>query len=121
MKYNQLVSSEIISCSRRTDVPAFLMDWVLSRINDGYVDVVNPFDKNQISRISLNSENARVWIWWSKNFENWISKYKSNRKIFNEYHHFFNFTLNSPSELESGLKVSLENRFFQLEKCYPVN
>ncbi|MGV9199925.1 MAG: DUF1848 family protein, partial [Promethearchaeia archaeon] len=27
----------IISCSRRTDIPAFLMDWVIERIHQGYV------------------------------------------------------------------------------------
>ena len=48
-----IVKSPIISCSRRTDIPAFLMDWVTEKIKIGYVDVVNPFNRNQVSRVSL--------------------------------------------------------------------
>ena len=67
-----LVKSEIISCSRRTDVPAFLMDWVLNRIDIGYVDVVNPFNRKQISRVSLNPDDVKCWVWWSKNFKEYM-------------------------------------------------
>lgn len=35
----KIVKSAIISCSRRTDIPAFLMDWVIEKINLGYVVV----------------------------------------------------------------------------------
>ena len=105
----------IISCSRRTDVPAFLMDWVVEKINIGYVDVVNPFNKNQVTRVSLNPKDVKCWVWWSKNFKDWINKYNSNENIFKQYKgHFFQFTINSPSELESNLVISLEERFNQL-------
>jgi len=55
----KIVKSPIISCSRRTDIPAFLMDWVIDRIQIGYVDVVNPFNLNQISRASLKPEDVK--------------------------------------------------------------
>ena len=106
----------IISCSRRSDIPAFLMDWVVEKINIGHVDVVNPFNKNQISRVSLNPKDVKCWVWWSKNFEDWIKLYNSNESIFKRYKgHFFQFTINSPSELESNLRISLEKRLEQLE------
>ncbi len=57
-----IVKSPIISCSRRTDIPAFLMDWVISRIEEGYVDVVNPFNRTQISRISLKPDDVKCWV-----------------------------------------------------------
>ena len=60
-----ITKSEIISCSRRTDIPAFLMDWVIDKMKLGYVDVVNPFNRKQISRVSLNPEDVRCWVWWS--------------------------------------------------------
>jgi len=111
-----IVKSPIISCSRRTDIPAFLMDWVIEKIQIGYVDVVNPFNRAQISRISLKAEDVKCWVWWSKNFEEWVKQYKKNKDLFKSYKgHYFQFTINSPSELENNLSVSLEERFQQLE------
>jgi hypothetical protein len=112
----KLIRSDIISCSRRTDIPAFMMDWVLQRIKDGYVDVTNPFNKNQISRISLKPEDVKCWVWWSKDFSNWIKMYIKNKNLFNSYKgHSFQFTINSPSELQRNIKSSLEERFEQLK------
>ena len=112
----KIVNFPIISCSRRTDIPAFLMDWVLDIIKQGYVDVINPFNRNQISRVSLNPEIVKCWVWWSKNFESWIKNYQEKKEIFQSFAgHYFQFTINSPSELENNLKISLEDRFNQLE------
>ena len=111
-----LIKSPIISCSRRTDIPTFLMDWVLERIKEGYVDVVNPFNRKQVSRVSLKPRDVKCFVWWSKNFGEWIKTYKNNRDLFNSYRgHSFQFTINSPSELEKNIKVSLNERFEQLE------
>lgn len=57
-----IVKSPIISCSRRTDIPAFLMDWVIEKIKIGYVDVVNPFNRNQVSHIFLRSPNVEKFL-----------------------------------------------------------
>ncbi|MHA1106296.1 MAG: DUF1848 family protein [Promethearchaeota archaeon] len=112
----KVVRSQIISCSRRTDVPAFLMNWVLERIKEGFVDVVNPFNRNQVSRVSLKPEDVKCWVWWSKNFKEWIKTYEKNKQIFKSYKgHYFQFTINSPSELEQNLDISLEERFNQLK------
>ncbi len=110
------IKSEIISCSRRTDIPAFLMDWVVKRIKIGYVDVVNPFNRIQISRVSLSPKDVKCWVWWSKNFNEWINSYNANKLLFNAYKgHTFQFTINSPSELEQNVQISLEERFKQSE------
>jgi len=112
----KIVKSPIISCSRRTDIPAFLMDWVIDRIQIGYVDVVNPFNRKQVSRVSLKPEDVRCWVWWSKNFEEWIKNYEKNTQVFKSYKgHYFQFTINSPSELEQNLVISLKERFDQLK------
>ena len=112
----RIIKSPIISCSRRTDIPAFLMDWVIHRIKEGYVDVVNPFNRKQVNRVSLNPNDVRCFVWWSKNFGEWINTYKNNRDLFDSYRgHTFQFTINSPSELEKNIEVSLEDRFRQLE------
>jgi DNA repair photolyase len=113
---NKIKISPVISCSRRTDIPAFLMKWVIQQMQIGYVDVVNPFNRNQISRISLKPEDVKCWVWWSKNFEDWIKRYNEKEQLFKKYRgHSFQFTINSPSELENNVTISLEKRFQQLE------
>ncbi|MFX0059868.1 MAG: DUF1848 family protein [Candidatus Hodarchaeota archaeon] len=112
----RIVKSPIISCSRRTDIPAFLMDWIMERIETGYVDVVNPFNRKQKYRVSLKPEDVKCWVWWSKNFKNWISYYKTYPELFSRFKgHYFQFTINSPSELERKIDISLEARFTQLK------
>jgi hypothetical protein len=111
-----IVKSPIISCSRRTDIPAFLMDWVIERFKLGFVDVVNPFNRKQVSRISLDPKTVKCIVWWSKNFHEWIEHYIKNENLFKSYKgHFFQFTINSPSELESNIKLPIEERFQQLK------
>ncbi|MCK4379836.1 MAG: DUF1848 family protein [Candidatus Lokiarchaeota archaeon] len=111
-----IIKAPIISCSRRTDIPAFLMDWVIHRIKEGFVDVVNPFNRKQVNRVSLNPNDVRCFVWWSKNFGEWINAYNNNRDLFDSYRgHTFQFTINSPSELEKYITVSLDERFKQLE------
>lgn len=112
----KMIKSPIISCSRRTDIPAFLMDWVVERMADGYVDVINPFNRKQVSRISLSPKDVKCFVWWSKNFAQWIDVYKNNQNLFSSYKgHVFQFTINSPTILETNISVSLEERFKQLE------
>ena len=111
-----IVKSPIISCSRRTDIPAFLMDWVIERIKVGYVDVVNPFNRKQINRVSLDPKIVKCFVWWSKNFGEWIKEYIKNKNLFKSYKgHVFQFTINSPSELEKNLNISVKERFKQLK------
>ena len=66
--------------------------------------------------MSLKPEDVKCWVWWSKDLEEWIKFYKSFEDLFNSYKgHYFQFTINSPSELERNVKISLEKRFKQLE------
>jgi len=92
------------------------MDWVLEKIQVGHVDVVNPFNRKQVSRVSLKNEDVKCWVWWSKNFEEWIKLYEKFPEVFKAYKgHYFQFTINSPSELEQNLNISLKERFSQLD------
>ena len=56
----------IVSASRRTDIPAFYFDWFCERLREGYVDVVNPFHRRQVSRISLKPETVDCIVFWTK-------------------------------------------------------
>lgn len=57
----------IISCSRRTDVPAFYTPWLMRRLREGYCTTVNPFNRNNVARVPLDSRNVDVIVFWTKN------------------------------------------------------
>lgn len=57
----------ILSVSRRTDIPAFYSTWFLARLRAGFVDVPNPFNSHQVSRISLRPEDVDCIVFWTKN------------------------------------------------------
>jgi len=115
---------EIISCSRRTDVPAFFMPWALDAIRAGYVDVTNPHNPKQVSRVSLDPRVVRCFAWWSKDYANWLAAWRSpaedsdSAALLHRYDsHYFNFTINTPcSDLEPGVRTSLEGRLQQMSE-----
>jgi hypothetical protein len=57
----------IISASRRTDMPAFYADWVIQRLRAGYCTVPNPFNREQVSRISLTPQDVDAIVFWTRN------------------------------------------------------
>ena len=57
----------IISASRRTDIPAFYSEWFMNRIRAGYCTVPNPFNRMQVTHISLAPEDVDVIVFWTRN------------------------------------------------------
>ncbi len=56
----------IISASRRTDIPAFYAEWFIQRIRAGYCTVPNPFNRGQVSTISLAPEDVDAIVFWTR-------------------------------------------------------
>jgi hypothetical protein len=83
----------IISASRRTDIPAFYSDWFLNRLKSGFVFIRNPFNKNQVKRVSLSREFVDCIVFWSKNPGNMIEKLN----LIDEFKipYYFQFTVTS--------------------------
>ena len=61
------MSPQIISASRRTDIPAFYTDWLLNRLAEGFCDVLHPYTK-MMFRVSLKPEDVGAIVFWSKNY-----------------------------------------------------
>jgi hypothetical protein len=57
----------IISASRRTDIPALYSEWFVNRIRAGYCTVPNPFNRKQISYVSLYPEDVEAIVLWTRN------------------------------------------------------
>lgn len=92
----------IISVSRRSDVPAFFGDWFMNRLRAGWASVVNPFNANQVRRVSLQPGQVDALVFWTKNPAPFVPHLDElDAKGFNYY---FLFTLNHyPRFLEPGL------------------
>jgi hypothetical protein len=58
----------VISASRRTDIPAFYSEWFMNRIRAGYVRWPNPFGGGNIHTTSLRAEDVGAIVFRSKNF-----------------------------------------------------
>lgn len=79
----------IISASRSTDIPAFYADWLMNRINVGYVKWKNPFNGVPLY---VSFARARLIVLWSKNPRPFFKHLEAlSEKIPNYY---FQFTLN---------------------------
>lgn len=110
----KLVKSQVISASRRTDIPAFYMDTVVKSMIEGMITVKGPYGR--VSCISLSPNDVKCIVWWSKNYAIWLEMYNKNKQLFSQYKHMFNFTITGDDNLERGVKVSLDERLHQLSE-----
>ncbi len=89
----------IISASRRTDIPAFYGDWLLHRIKEGFCKVKNPFNYHQESHVSLLLEDVTAFIFWTRNPNPFLHNLENILAL--GYKAGFFVTLNNyPAELE---------------------
>ena len=57
----------IISASRRTDIPAFYMAWMMNRLREGTVRYPNPWT-GQPHEVSLRPDDVHSIVFWSKDY-----------------------------------------------------
>ena len=107
---------QVISASRRTDIPAFYLNWFIKAIRQGWVEVANPFFPKNVRRVDLTPEQVSWIVFWSRNYGPFLRK----RFFFEAYQLFFHFTILSPSVLEKRpMKLSEQlNQLEQLVKFY---
>ncbi|MBN2208119.1 MAG: DUF1848 domain-containing protein [Candidatus Coatesbacteria bacterium] len=92
----------IISASRRTDIPAFYSEWFMNRVRAGFCHFVNPFNADQIVRVSLKPEEVDAIVFWSKNPALMLPHVDELERM--GFRFYFQFTLNDyPKELEPGV------------------
>jgi hypothetical protein len=91
------MSQQVISASRRTDIPAFYADWLLNRLAEGFCDVLHPYTKKMF-RVSLKPEDVGAIVFWSKNYAPLLPKLDIVEKTTKNL--FFHFTITGNSDLE---------------------
>ena len=105
----------IISCSRRTDIPALYVDWLFTRVQEGFACVRNPMNHLQVSKISLTPDVADGFVFWTKNPAPMMPRLKELR----DYAYYFQFTLTPyGKDIEPNLpvKIKLLNTFHKLSQ-----
>lgn len=60
-------SLNVISASRRTDIPAYYMPWLMNRLDAGTVNYLNPFGAKVVT-VSLRPEHVHSIVFWSKHY-----------------------------------------------------
>ncbi len=96
IQYNNWLEMNIISASRRTDIPAFHSDWIMDRFREKTVDVINPFNNN-VSAISLAPEDVIAIVFWTKNAAP-LTRYMDELSDYG-YHFTFLYTINNYPKL----------------------
>ena len=79
----------ILSCSRRTDIPAFYGDWFFNRLREGFVLVRNPMNAGQVRRVSLLPADVDGIVFWTKDPTPMLDKLQR----LGDYTCYFQFTL----------------------------
>jgi hypothetical protein len=105
----------IISASRRTDIPAFYMDWFMQGIDDGYFEVTNPFN-HRVSTVMATPEHLHTIVFWSKDFRPFLEGGYGETLRQMGYHLFFNFTVNSESSWLEPRIPPLKDRIETLKR-----
>jgi len=107
----------VISVSRRTDIPAFYSDWFIKRLRDGFVYVQQPFSRKWVG-VSLSTDNIAAIVLWSKNFSPLLAKLERIENVSRNL--FFNFTITANKELELNVPNFLDTTkdFIYLAKRY---
>jgi hypothetical protein len=102
----------VISASRRTDIPAFYMDWFMDRIEKGRFETVNPFN-GKTTVIEASPKTVHTIVFWSKNFGPFLNGGYGDLLTQKGFHLFFNFTLNTTSAVLEPKLPPLKQRLDQ--------
>jgi hypothetical protein len=88
---------QVISASRRTDIPAFYSGWFLNRLAEGFCDVLHPYTR-KLFRVPLKTNDIGAIVFWSKNYGPLLPKLDQIERTTKNL--FFHFTITGNSDLE---------------------
>lgn len=118
------MSKRIISCSRRTDIPAFYYDWLQNTLKNKTIDIQNVMFPEKKYTYDLSPEEVRCIVLWSKNFKNVVD----SPGILDNYNLIFNYTItgyskalepNVPEYTESIKTIELLLNKYKSEQIRP--
>ncbi|RKO68139.1 DUF1848 family protein [Desulfofundulus salinus] len=90
---------QIVSVSRRTDIPAFYDEWFRQLVRQGWAVSCNPFSR-RVVRVSLRPENERLSGQLIRGYLNWGSM------------------VNKGFERPNGIKIRMESKYYVNRTVY---
>ncbi|MEZ4550983.1 MAG: DUF1848 family protein [Desulfobacterales bacterium] len=105
----------ILSASRRTDIPAFYIDWFMDRIAAVF-ETVNPYNQKK-TRVPATPDHVHTIVFWSKNFSRFLSEEYGEALRAIGYHLFFHFTVNSEIAFWSPVSRPFRNGLNRQQPC----
>lgn len=100
---------EIISCSRRTDIPWWYYGWLQDALKAGSVELTNWYSNTQYT-IDLSKDNVHSIVLWSKNYSNFLK----DPGLLSDYNLYFQFTLNGYSKSLEPNTPSVDDMIIQM-------
>jgi len=110
---------KILSASRRTDIPAFYMDWFMDHIYSGFFNVKNPYTRI-VKKIEVSKDIIHSIVFWSKNYDAFIKARAGEKLTQLGFNLYFNFTINSKNSFLEPNLPALKKRFEQLDELVSV-
>jgi len=92
---------QIISASRRCDIPAFQGEWFLQQVGAGWVNVLNPFSRKS-RPVSLSPAEVSAIVFWSKNYQPFLPVLGKITPLY-QSRFLLHFTINGFSGLAKSL------------------
>lgn len=102
---------DIISCSRRTDVPAFYYPWLQECLKNQYVMVQNPYNRRSYM-VDLTPEKVHSICLWSKSFYNVLN----NPGYLLLYNLYFQFTITGYNKFLEPNVIDTQDAIRQMEQ-----
>ncbi|MCX7908271.1 MAG: DUF1848 domain-containing protein [Ignavibacteria bacterium] len=106
---SKTIGKNIISVSRRTDIPCFYSSWFRHSLEKGFVVVENPFNGYKFN-VSLKPQDVKGFVFWSRYPKGLIQILDFIDNKFGP-NHYINFTINDYPERLEPRKPKLEKVF----------
>lgn len=88
----------VISASRRTDLPAFHLDWFIKSINAGVAEIKHPYSGKPLS-VPIEKDKILAIVFWSR----WYAHLLKRENELSIFPALFQFTINDyPERLEKA-------------------
>jgi hypothetical protein len=110
---------QIISASRRTDLPAFQSDEFMADVRKGYRDLQNPYT-GKIDRYLLTPEEVICFVFWTKNPQPMINHGHLLELRDRGYSFYFNFTITGLNSVDSRIEPDVPRLSEQLNSAMAI-
>ncbi len=101
----------VISASRRTDIPAYYLKWMIDMFKEGEIRVKNPLYPKNMSRIDLGPQAVSWIVFWSRNYHQFLKWHT----FFSDYNLFFHFTILSHHPMLEKIHLPVKDAIRQME------